>query len=170
MYAFQEWAENFSRWTAPRFGGAAAQRNETERVLKEHASEKRYRRDSQRTGTWARDETDEISRLKPGRAIALFHGRCLQCETISKSARIPDDNACSEPCLRARTFHFPGYGIVAGENFSMLTLLADRQRLLAAVANQIEGFFSRIADLALFHLDAGQCFRVICLYQQCHLA
>jgi hypothetical protein len=112
----QEWAENFSRRTAPRFGGAAAQRNETERVLKAHASEKRYRRDSQRTGTWARDETDEISRLKPGRAIALFHGRCLQCETISKSARIPDDNACSEPCLRARTFHFPGYGIVTGAN------------------------------------------------------
>ena len=144
MHAFQGRTADFGRGTAPRSGGAAAQRNETERVLKEHASEKRYRRDSQRTGTWARDETDEISRLKPGQAIALFHGRCLQCETIPKSARIPDDNACSEPSLRARIFHFPGYGIVADENFSVVTLFGDRQGLLAPSANQIEGFFSRI--------------------------
>ena len=116
MYAFQEWAENFSRRTAPRSGGAAAQRNETGRVLKEHASEKRHRRDSQRAGAWARDETDEISRLKPGRAIAFFHGRCLQRETIPKSALIPDENACSEPRLRAQDSSFPGDGIAAGEN------------------------------------------------------
>ena len=53
MYAFQEWPENFSRWAAPRSGRAAAQRNETERVLKEHASAKRDRGDPQRVGSRA---------------------------------------------------------------------------------------------------------------------
>ena len=48
------------------------------------------------------DETDEISGLKPSRSIALFHGRCLQCETIPKSARIPDENAGAQPGLRAQ--------------------------------------------------------------------
>jgi hypothetical protein len=101
MYAFQQWPANGSRWVAPRSGGEAAQRNEGGRVLKEHASEKRHRRNSQRVGAWARDETDEISGLKPGRPIALFHGCRLQCETILKSARVPDENAGSEPGLRA---------------------------------------------------------------------
>ena len=110
MYAVQEWTEDFGCGTAPRSGGAAAQRNERERVLKEHAPEKRHRRDSQRTGALARDETDEISGHKPGRAIALFHGRRLQCETIPKPARVPDENAGSEPGLRLRAVHFPGYG------------------------------------------------------------
>ena len=103
MYCFQEWKANFGRWTAPRSGGTAAQRNEGGRVLKEHASEKRHRSNSQRVGAWARDETDEISGLKPGRAIALFHGSRLQCETIPKSALLPDENTGSEPCIRARS-------------------------------------------------------------------
>ena len=106
MYAFQEWTENFSGWTAPRSGGAAAQRNETGRVLKAHASEKRHRRNAQRVGAWARYETDEISGLKPGRSIALLHGRGLQCETIPKSTRVPDENAGSEPGLRAQDSSF----------------------------------------------------------------
>ena len=106
MYAVQEWTEDFGRGTAPRSGGAAAQRNEGGRVLKEHASEKRHRSNSQRVGAWARDETDEISGLKPGRAIALFHGRRLQCETIPKSALLPDENTGSEPCIRAQSGSF----------------------------------------------------------------
>ena len=95
---------------------AAAQRNERGRVLKAHASEKRHRRNAQRVGAWARLETDEISRLKPGRSIELLHRRCLQCEAILKSPRIPDENAGSEPGLRAQDSSFSGYGIVAGEN------------------------------------------------------
>jgi len=102
VYTFQERTENFSGRGAPRSGRAAAQRNEGGRVLKEHASEKRYRRDSQRAGAWARLETDKISRFKPGRSIALFHGRSLQRETIPKSARVPDENTGSEPGLRAQ--------------------------------------------------------------------
>ena len=34
--------------------------------------------------------------------IALFHGRRLQCETISQSARLSDENAGSVPRLRAK--------------------------------------------------------------------
>ena len=97
VYTFQERAENFSGRGAPRFGRAAAQRNETGRVLKQHASAKRHRRDSQRAGAWARLEADKISRFKQGRAIALFHGRSLQRETIPKSARIPDETTGSQP-------------------------------------------------------------------------
>src|SRR6266478_2891070 len=70
MYAFQQWLANGSRWVAPRSGGEAAQRNEGSRVLKEHASEKRHRRNSQRVGAWARDETDEISGLS---RVGLSH-------------------------------------------------------------------------------------------------
>ena len=118
MYAFQEWPENFSRWTAPRSGGAAAQRNERGRVLKAHASEKRHRRNAQRVGAWARLETDKISRSKPGRSIELLHRRRLQCEAILEPPRIPDENAGSEPGLRAHDSSFPGDGIAAGENFT----------------------------------------------------
>ena len=108
MYAFQGWTENLSGWTAPRSGAAAAQRNDTDWVLKEHASEKRHRRDPQRAGARARLETDEVSRLKPGRSIALFHGRGVQCQTIPKSAHIPDENAGAQPGLRAqgRSFYW----------------------------------------------------------------
>ena len=102
MYPFQGWTENFSGWTAPRSGAAAAQRNDRGWVLKEHVSEKRHRRDPQRAGARARLETDEISGLKPGRSIALFYGRGLQCETIPKSARIPDENPGAQPGLSAQ--------------------------------------------------------------------
>ena len=51
---------------------------------------------------------DKISRFKPGRSIALLHGRSLQRETIPKSARVPDENTDSEPGLRAqgRSFYW----------------------------------------------------------------
>jgi transposase len=35
------------------------------------------------------------------RFIALFHGGGLQCEAIFESARFPDENSRSEPCIRA---------------------------------------------------------------------
>ena len=41
--------------------------------------------------------------LKPSQFIALRDGGGLQCETISKSARFPDENSGSEPRLRARS-------------------------------------------------------------------
>ena len=106
MYASQEWPENFSRGAAPRSGRAAAQRNERGRVLKAHASEKRHRRNAQRVGAWARLETDKISRSKPSRSIELLHRRRLQCEAILESPRIPDENAGSEPGLRAHDSSF----------------------------------------------------------------
>ena len=40
--------------------------------------------------------------LKPSRLIALPDGGSLQCETISQSARLSDENADSEPRLRAK--------------------------------------------------------------------
>ena len=95
MYAFQEWAQNFSRRAAPRSGRAAAQGNETARVLQIHASEKRHRGDPQRIGARAWDETHEISGAEPRQFVALLHGRGLQCETVSKSARLSDENAGS---------------------------------------------------------------------------
>ena len=95
MYPFQQWPANGSRRVAPRSGGEAAQRNEGGRVLKEHASEKRHRGDSQRVGAWTRDEADKISGAESSRLIALLHGGGLQCETISKSTRLSDENAGS---------------------------------------------------------------------------
>ena len=114
VYAFQERTENFGRWAAPRPGAAAAQRNDGGRVLKAHASEKRHRRNSQRVGAWARNETDEISRLKPSRSVALLHGRGVQRQTISKSARIPDQNGSAQSGLRTAPAHFSGYSIAVG--------------------------------------------------------
>ena len=99
MYAFQEWAQNFSRQAAPRSGRAAAQGNETARVLHIYASEKRHRGDPQRIGARPWDETHEISGAESSRLVALLHGRGLQCETVSKSARLPDQSRCSEPRL-----------------------------------------------------------------------
>ena len=95
MYACQEWAQNLGRGAAPRSGRAAAQGNETARVLQIHASEKRHRGDPQRVGTWARDEADKISGAESSRLVALLHGGGLQCETISKSTRLSDENAGS---------------------------------------------------------------------------
>ena len=135
MYTFQERTENFSGRAAPRSGRAAAQRNETERVLQEHAPEKRHRRDSQRVGVWARDETDKISWFKPRWSIALFHGRSLQRETIPKSTRVPDENTGSESDLRAQGRHFTGYGIVAGEKLPAAELFCYPYRLLASMAD-----------------------------------
>jgi len=123
VYAFQERTENFSRWVAPRSGAAAAQRNDGGWVLKAHASEKRHRRDSQRVGAWARNETDEISRLKPSRSVALLHGRGVQCETISKSAYIPDENGCAQSGVRAGAARFPGDGTTADENLPAAKLI-----------------------------------------------
>ena len=106
MHAFQGRTADFGRGTAPRSGGAAAQRNETERFLQIHASEKRHRRDSQRVGARARDATDEISGAEPGRFIELLHRCGLQRKTISKSTRVPDENAGSEPRLKAERSSF----------------------------------------------------------------
>ena len=52
------------------------------------------------------------SRGQASRLIALLYGCGLQCETISKSARLPDANCRSVPRLRLREVHFSGYGII----------------------------------------------------------
>src|SRR6266545_1408869 len=74
MYAFQERPENFSGWLAPCPGSAAAQRNAAGRVLKAHASEKRCRRNSQRVGAWARNETNKVSGASRVRLSHYFMG------------------------------------------------------------------------------------------------
>ena len=135
MYAFQERPENFSGRVASQSGSAAAQRNAAGRVLKAHASEKWYRSNSQRIGAWARDETDEISRLKPSRFVTLLHGRGLQCETISKSARIPDENAGAEPGVRSQGRLFPVPAIVTGKHSPAAKLFCYPHRLLAVMTN-----------------------------------
>ena len=109
MYAFQERPENFSDWLAPRSGSAAAQRNAAGRVLKAHASEKRCRRNSQRVGAWARNETNKVSGAKPSPFVALLHGRGVQRETLSKSARIPDQTGSALSGVRVGAARFPGY-------------------------------------------------------------
>lgn len=106
MHAVQEWPANFGRRTAPRSGRTAAPGNATERVLKEYASEERRRRDSQRVGARARDETDEISGAEPGRFVELLHRCGLQRETISKFTRLPDESGDSEPRLKAQGSSF----------------------------------------------------------------
>jgi len=71
-----------------------------------NASAKWHRGNPQRVGAWARDETDQVSGAESRRLIALLHGRGLQCETISKSARLPDENTRSEPRMRAQSGSF----------------------------------------------------------------
>ncbi len=44
-------------------------------ALVQHASEKRCRRNSQRVGAWARNETNKVSGAKPSPFVALLHGR-----------------------------------------------------------------------------------------------
>ena len=68
----------------------------------------------------------------------------MQRKTISKSTRIPDENADSEPRLRRSAAHFTGYGFVEDRILFVLTTFVDERSLLPAVANQIDGFFSRI--------------------------
>ena len=41
--------------------------------------------------------------LQPGRAVALLHGCCLQCETILKTVGFPDRNGGSEPRVRVES-------------------------------------------------------------------
>jgi hypothetical protein len=155
MCAFQQWPANGSRRVAPRSGEAAAQRNEGGRVLKEHAPEKRHRRNSQRVGAWARDETDEISGLKSGWAIALFHGHRLQCETISKSASLADANAGSGSCRRLRASHLSWLCVVPGQNFSLGNIILVEALFLTSITYQNDGFFSGIHSYAGPQRHAG---------------
>ena len=106
VYAFQEWTENFGRGVAPRSGAETPRTNARGGVLENNASAKWYRGNPQRVGAWARDETDQVSGAESRRLIALLHGRGLQCETISKSARLLDENTRSEPRMRAQSGSF----------------------------------------------------------------